>query len=79
MEIKDRNSCMEAFTRLQVELEMDKDNRADSCPYWVYERGYRAAVQELLEIAETGVQLKKFVSPKLQSLAERLISGTDCV
>jgi hypothetical protein len=49
------------------------------CQYWVFERGYRAAVQELMTIAETGVQMKKFVSPKLQNFAERLICVTDCV
>jgi hypothetical protein len=47
--------------------------------YWLFERGYRAAVQELMTIAETGIQTEKFVSPKLQNLADRLVSATDCV
>jgi hypothetical protein len=82
MEATDRNACLEAFNVLQVELKIDfqhDDKTSEDCPYWVFERGYRAAVQELMDIAETGVQVKKFVSPKLQSLAERLICVTDCV
>jgi hypothetical protein len=82
METTDRNACLEAFNVLQGELKVDvqhDDKTSEDCPYWVFERGYRAAVQELMDIAETGVQVKKFVSPKLQSLAERLICMTDCV
>ncbi len=68
---------MEAFQGLCDEVH-DNVNLYE-CQYWVFERGYRAAVEELMAIAETGVQVKKFVSPKLQSLAERLICVTDCV
>ncbi len=82
MEATPRNACLEAFNVLQTELKEtppDAQKTAEDCPYWVFERGYRAAVQELMDIADTGVQVKKFVSPKLQSLAERLIYTTDCV
>lgn len=78
METTNRNACMEAFNVLRDELQTAKQS-TDACQYWVFERGYRAAVQELMDIADTGVQVKKFVSPKLQSLAERLIYVTDCV
>jgi hypothetical protein len=79
MEITDRNACMEAFQALCDNAHEDKSINLYECQYWVFERGYRAAVQELMTIAETGVQVKKFVSPKLQNLAERLIYVTDCV
>jgi hypothetical protein len=79
MKITDRNACMEAFQVLCDEVHGDKNMSLEECQYWVFERGYRAAVEELMRIAETGVQAKKFVSPKLQSLAERLIYVTDCV
>jgi hypothetical protein len=82
MQTTERNACLEAFNQLQGELKIDSQNdkkTSEDCPYWVFERGYRAAVQELMDIADTGVQVKKFVSPKLQSLAERLICATDCV
>jgi hypothetical protein len=77
MEATDRNACMEAFLILFDEVQGSEN--AHECQYWIFERGYRAAVQELMNIAETGIQAKKFVSPKLQSLAERLIYVTDCV
>lgn len=46
----------------------------DECQYWVFERGYRAAIQSLIEIKETGVQQKRFGSPKLQAIADKLLS-----
>jgi hypothetical protein len=79
MKVTDRNACMESFQSLCDEVHGDANMNLYECQYWVFERGYRAAVQELMTIAETGVQVKKFVSPKLQSLAERLIYVTDCV
>jgi hypothetical protein len=79
MKVTDRNACMEAFQTLCDEVHGNENMNLYECQYWVFERGYRAAVQELMAIAETGVQVKKFVSPKLQSLAERLIYITDCV
>jgi hypothetical protein len=82
MKATERNACLEAFNLLQAELKVELQNdkiTLEHCPYWVFERGYRAAVQELMNIADSGVQVKRFVSPKLQSLAERLISATDCV
>ena len=79
MKITDRNACMEAFQNLCHEAQDDANMDLNDSQYWVFERGYRAAIQELMDIAETGVQVKKFVSPKLQSLAEKLICETDCV
>lgn len=77
MDEKNRNACAEAYEQLLSEL---KANNADAkCEYWLFERGYRAAVGELLVIADTGIQEKKFGSPRLQSLAERLIAVNDCV
>jgi len=77
MDEKNRNACAEAFEQLMSELK--STNQTKEAEYWLFERGYRAAVGELLSIAETGKQEKKFVSPKLQSLAERLIAVNDCV
>ncbi len=77
MDEKNRNACAEAFDQLMLELKSSKV--IDASEYWLFERGYRAAVGELMTIAETGIQDKKFVSPRLQSLAERLIAVNDCV
>jgi len=79
MKQSDRNACMEAFEALCNEIRSNQTVDIAECKYWLFERGYRAAVQELMIIAETGAQAEKFVSPKLQNLAERLISATDCV
>lgn len=77
MDQKNRNACADAFEQLMLELKSTRNIQESE--YWLFERGYRAAVGELLEIAETGKQEKKFVSPKLQGLAERLIAVNDCV
>jgi hypothetical protein len=75
----ERNACMEAFQALCSEVHNDESKEIAENNYWLFERGYRAAVQELMTIAETGIQTEKFVSPKLQNLADRLVSATDCV
>lgn len=77
MDEKNRNACAEAFEQLLSELKAAKNNA--NCEYWLFERGYRAAIGELLVIADSGKLEKKFGSPRLQSLAERLIAVNDCV
>lgn len=77
MDEKNRNACAEAYEQLLAELKATRNNA--KCEYWLFERGYRAAVGELLVIADTGKQVQKFGSPRLQSLAERLIAVNDCV
>lgn len=57
MKITDRNACMEAFQTLCDEVHDNANMDLHECQYWVFERGYRAAVQELMDIAETGVQV----------------------
>lgn len=79
MTTTNRNACKEAFEALCNELQESERTNINESQYWLFERGYRAAVQELMNIAESGTQPVKFVSPKLQGLAERLISATDCV
>lgn len=77
MDEKNRNACAEAYEKLLTELKVT--NNHAKCEYWLFERGYRAAIGELLTIADTGKQEQKFGSPRLQSLAERLIAVNDCV
>ena len=74
MKITENSAAMESFNDLCDELENSELVGAEECQYWVFERGYRAAVQEFLEIMETGKQHKKFASPKLQAIAEKLIA-----
>lgn len=74
MNITDYSASMEAFQTLCDEVEGDTLIGPEECQYWVFERGYRAAMQELITIMETGEQTKKFASPKLQAMAEKLVS-----
>ena len=73
MEKKDRNSCYEAFSGMIEEVRKSELADVDECQYWMFERGYRAAIQGLLEILETKEQAVKFVSPKLQAIADKLL------
>ncbi len=73
MNITDYSASMEAFKTLCDELDDNQLVGTEECQYWVFERGYRAAMQELITIMDTGQQTKKFASPKLQAIAEKLI------
>lgn len=74
MSFNDNSAAMEAFKLLCDELERSDLMNTDECQYWVFERGYRAAIQNLIDIMETGQQQKKFGSPKLQAIADKLLS-----
>ena len=74
MNITDYSASMEAFKALCEEIENDTLIGPEECQYWVFERGYRAAIQELMTIMETGEQARKFASPKLQAMADKLIA-----
>ena len=74
MKITDNNAAMEAFNELCDQLESSEIIGTEEARYWVFERDYRAAVQEFIEIMEAGVVRKKFTSPKLQAIAEKLIA-----
>ena len=74
MEKISRNSCYEAFVRLCEEESDNKLLSSEEFQYWIFERGYRAAVKGLLEILESKNQSVKFESPKLQSIADKLLS-----
>lgn len=73
MNLTDRNACFFAFSNLCDEISQSELVNSEDCQYWVFERGYRAAVQDLLNIMESGVQNQKFTSPKLQSIADKLV------
>lgn len=74
MQSKDRNSCYEAFSRLCEEEAVNPLVSTEEFQYWMFERGYRAAIAGLLEIMESNSQPEKFASPKLQALANKLLS-----
>lgn len=71
----ERNVCMEAFERLCEDVNADKKSAIDESDYWLFELGFRSAIEELLSIADTGSQRRKFVSPRFQMLADRILQS----
>jgi len=66
---------MEAFERLCEDVNADKKSAIDESDYWLFELGFRSAIEELLSIADTGSQSRKFVSPRFQMLADRILQS----
>ncbi|HAF01239.1 MAG TPA: hypothetical protein DCO68_10315 [Methylophilaceae bacterium] len=71
----ERNVCMEAFDRLCADVNSDKKSEINKEDYWLFELGFRSAIEELLAIADTGSQSRKFVSPRFQMLADRILES----
>jgi len=69
----EQNVCKEAFDRLCEDVNSDKKSAIDESDYWLFELGFRSAIEELLTIADAGSQSRKFVSPRFQMLAERIL------
>ena len=71
----DRNVCMEAFERLCADVNSDKKSEINKEDYWLFELGFRSAIEELLTIADTGNQARECVSPRFQMLADRILQS----
>ncbi len=71
----ERNLCFEAFTNLCEKLDNDPLLSVTEAQYWIFEQGYRAAMESLIQIAEQGKQTQPFTSPKLQLLAELILKA----
>ncbi|MGZ8270449.1 MAG: hypothetical protein ACXW1T_04650 [Methylophilus sp.] len=71
----ERNVCMEAFERLCAELNSGTKSEVSKEDYWLFELGFRSAIEELLMIADTGNQTRRFVSPRFQMLADRILDS----
>ncbi len=69
----DRNACLESFSQFCEEIGTSSLVGSEEAQYWVYERGYRAAIEELIQVMESGLVAKNFSSPKLQQLANKLV------
>jgi hypothetical protein len=46
----DAEACMKAFTSLCAEVETNPLASTEDCQYWVFERGYKAAMEEILKV-----------------------------
>lgn len=69
------NACMEAFERLCEDVSADKKSAIDQSDYWLFELGFRSAIEELLHIADEGSQTKEFGSPRFQMLADKILQA----
>ena len=48
MSITESNLCLDAFNRLCDELNASKLLSKEECQYWIFERGYIAALEEMI-------------------------------
>ena len=71
----EHNFCYEAFTQMCERIREDQLLSISEAQYWIFEQGYRSAVEAFLQIAEQGKQSRQFTSPKLQALAELILSA----
>ena len=71
----ERNVSMEAFERLCEDVNTDKKSAIDQSDYWLFELGFRSAIEELLSIADTGEQSRKFVPARVQMLADKILQA----
>jgi hypothetical protein len=71
----ERNVCKEAFDRLCDEVNVDKKSAIDASDYWLFELGFRSAIEELLTILDAGSQPRQFVSPRFQMLADKILES----
>ena len=58
MKDTDCNTCFKAFNVLCEELDTSELVTTEDFQYWVFERGYEAAMQRMIETNRTG-QLEK--------------------
>ncbi|MEQ1488192.1 MAG: hypothetical protein ABL920_06840 [Methylotenera sp.] len=71
----EHNACMEAFARLCEDVNTDQKSAINQSDYWLFELGFRSAIEELLLIADSGSQSQKFVSPRFQMLADKILNS----
>ena len=71
----EHNVCKEAFDRLCDEVNTDKKSAINPDDYWLFKLGFRSAIEELLSIADAGEQARKFVSPRFQMLADKILNS----
>ena len=70
MKLIDENICLTAFNALCDELETSKLVNLDECQYWLFERGYKAAVEELIHNIAVATNANETVSLEQAYLAK---------
>jgi hypothetical protein len=70
MEFIDSDGCLKAFSELCEELCTSDLVGVEECQYWVFERGYKAALEKLICNMAAAAQPQNKVLPEKKSLAE---------
>jgi len=65
MKVTDRNACFDAFNNLCDELRSSDLVGIDDCQYWLFERGYQAALEKLIS------NMAAAAKPQNQMLSEK--------
>ena len=71
MKVTDRNACFDAFNNLCDELRSSDLVGIEDCQYWLFERGYQAALEKLISNMAAAAKPQNRVLPKNKSLAEK--------
>ena len=66
----DVNACMSAFGKFCDEVEGSELVSNDDCQYWVFELGYKAAMEEMMKTIQAG-QLEKSPLELLQTVTSK--------
>jgi hypothetical protein len=72
MEFADSNTCLNAFNALCEELGASKLVSSEECQYWMIERGYKAALDELIDNISAAAKSQNQVSLERKYLAKEI-------
>jgi hypothetical protein len=72
MKVTDRNACFDAFNNLCDELRSSDLVGIDDCQYWLFERGYQAALEKLISNMAAAAKPQNRVLPDKKSLAGKI-------
>ena len=72
MEFVDGNMCFDAFDALFEELGSSKLVSSEEYQYWMFERGYKAALEELINNISVAARSQNQVSLETKYLAKEI-------
>jgi hypothetical protein len=72
MQLIDENICLQAFNDLCEELTASKLVSLEECQFWLFERGYKAAVDELIHNISVAANTQNPALLEQQYLAKKI-------
>ena len=72
MQLADENICLNAFNALCEELATSNLVGLEECQYWLFERGYNAAVEELIQNISVAANMENPALLEQTYLAKKL-------